>query len=69
MPMPLLWLTFSFKDAIDVLLVAVFLYYTYRILKSSGSKAIFVGLFTFVAIWVLVSQILEMRLMLSSIKL
>ena len=63
MPMPLLWLTFSFKDAIDVLLVAVFLYYTYRILKSSGSKAIFVGLFTFVAIWVLVSQILEMRLM------
>ncbi|MCI6154092.1 MAG: diadenylate cyclase CdaA [Bacteroidales bacterium] len=61
--MPLLWLTFSFKDAIDILLVAIFLFYTYRILKSSGSKALFIGLFTFVIIWVLVSQILKMRLM------
>lgn len=61
--MPLLWLTFSFKDAIDILLVAVFLYYIYQILRTSGSRQLFVGIFTFVALWILVSQVLRMRLM------
>lgn len=59
----LLWLSFTFLDAIDILLVSVFLYYTYSILKTSGSKAIFIGLFTFVAIWWLVSRVFEMHLM------
>lgn len=58
-----LWMHFSFKDAIDILLVALFLYYSYQILKSSGTKAIFIGIFTFLIIWWLVSQVFAMRLM------
>ncbi len=58
-----LWLTFSFKDCIDIFLVALFLYYIYQVLKRSGSKAIFLGVFTFLFIWILVSKILEMKLM------
>lgn len=58
-----LWMPFSFKDVIDIVLVAVFLFYTYQVLKSSGSKAIFLGIFTFLILWVLVSQLLEMKLM------
>ncbi|MBB6275668.1 diadenylate cyclase CdaA [Porphyromonas circumdentaria] len=58
-----LWMSFSFKDVIDIVLVALFLFYTYQILKSSGSKAIFLGIFTFLILWVLVSQLLEMKLM------
>lgn len=58
-----LWITFSIKDIVDIVLVAIFLFYTYQVLKSSGSKAIFLGIFTFLIVWVLVSQILEMKLM------
>lgn len=59
---PLMWLTFSFKDALDIFIVALFLYYTYQELKNNGSKAIFVGIFTFIFIWVLVTQVFAMRL-------
>ena len=31
-----MWMHFGIKDLIDVLLVAVFLYQTYKIMKSSG---------------------------------
>ena len=54
---------FGIKDLIDVLLVAVFLYQTYKIMKSSGTLAIFSGVVSFVIVWILVSQILEMRLL------
>lgn len=54
---------FGIKDAIDILLVAFFLYQTYRIMKASGTIAIFSGVVSFVAVWILVSQVLEMRLM------
>lgn len=61
--MMLLWLQFSFKDAVDIFLVAVSLYYIYHVLKSSGSKTLFMGIITFFLIWVLVSKILQMQLM------
>ncbi len=54
---------FSIKDAIDVLLVAFFMYKLYQLMKRSGTTAIFSGILAFFAIWVVVSQILEMRLM------
>lgn len=57
------WLQFSFKDAVDVLLLAIFLYYTYKTLRASGSKALFTGIMTFFALWILISRILEMQLM------
>ncbi|KGN70200.1 diadenylate cyclase CdaA [Porphyromonas sp. COT-239 OH1446] len=57
------WLQFSLKDAIDILLLAVFLYYTYTVLKASGSKAIFTGVIAFFGLWILISHILKMQLM------
>lgn len=54
---------FGIKDAIDILLVAFFLYKTYQLMKGSGTIAVFTGILSFIGIWILVSQILEMRLM------
>lgn len=54
---------FGVKDLIDVLLVAFFLYQTYKLMKSSGTLAIFSGVVSFIVVWILVSQVLEMRLM------
>lgn len=57
------WLPLTFKDVIDILILSIFLYYTYSILRNSGSKALFMGIMTFFITWVVVSQVLEMRLM------
>ncbi len=58
-----MWLPFSIKDAIDIVLVASFMYAVYYTFKSSGSKALFSGIMTFFLLWVLVSQILNLKLM------
>ncbi len=58
-----MWMHFGIKDLIDVLLVAYFLYQTYKLMKSSGTMAIFSGVVSFIIVWILVSQVLEMRLM------
>lgn len=58
-----MWMQFGIKDFIDVLLVAFFLYQTYKLMKSSGTLAIFSGVVSFIIVWILVSQVLEMRLM------
>ncbi|MDR2041620.1 MAG: diadenylate cyclase CdaA [Tannerella sp.] len=55
--------SFGIKDVIDILLVAYFLYQTYKLMKSSGTLVIFGGLVSVIVVWVLVSQVLEMRLM------
>ncbi len=54
---------FGLKDFIDVLLVASLLYYMYKLMKASGSINVFIGILVFVLIWLVVSQILEMRLL------
>jgi uncharacterized protein (TIGR00159 family) len=53
---------FSIKDAIDILLVAFFLYETYLLMKKTGTTTIFLGVLAFVVIWLLVSKVFEMRL-------
>ncbi|WP_280746669.1 diadenylate cyclase CdaA [Parabacteroides sp. PF5-9] len=58
-----MWLNFGIKDLIDILLVAFFLYQTYKLMKGSGTIAIFSGIVSFLVVWILVSQVLEMRLM------
>ena len=58
-----MWMHFGVKDLIDVLLVAFFLYQIYKLMNNSGALAIFSGVVSFLVIWILVSQILEMRLM------
>ena len=54
---------FGIKDTIDILLVALMLYYIYRLMKESRSLNVFIGIMVFVLIWLFVSQVLEMRLM------
>ena len=54
---------FNLKDLIDILLVAYFLYQTYRLMKDSGSINIFTGGLIFIGCWLVVSQVLEMRLL------
>lgn len=53
----------TLKDAIDILLVAFLLYKTYKLMKSSGSINVFTGILVFIIIWVIVSQVLQMRLL------
>ena len=54
---------FGIKDVIDIFLVALMLYYIYRLMKESRSLTVFYGLIVFVLIWLFVSQVLEMRLL------
>jgi uncharacterized protein (TIGR00159 family) len=56
-------MNFGIKDIIDILLVAFFLYETYLLMRKTGTTTIFLGVLSFIAIWILVSQIFEMRLM------
>ncbi|KAA6337617.1 hypothetical protein EZS27_014316 [termite gut metagenome] len=58
-----MFFNFSLKDVLDILLVAFLLYYTYKLMKHSGSLNIFIGIMIFILIWLFVSQILEMRLL------
>ncbi len=58
-----MFIDFGVKDFIDILLVALLLYYTYKLMKASGSINIFVGILVFILIWLVVSQVLEMRLL------
>ena len=51
---------FGIKDFIDILLVAFLLYYTYKLMKASGSINVFTGILVFILIWLVVSQVLEM---------
>ena len=53
----------SLKDILDILLVAFLLYKTYKLMKSSGSINIFIGILVFIVIWVIVSRVLQMRLL------
>jgi diadenylate cyclase len=58
-----MFIEFGLKDAIDILLVALMLYYIFKLMRSSGSLNIFFGVLIFIVIWILVSQVLEMRLL------
>ena len=57
------FLNFGVKDLVDILLVAYLLYQTYRLMKDSGSINIFIGILVFIGCWIIVSQVLEMRLL------
>ena len=54
---------FGIKDIVDIFLVALMLYYVYRLMKESRSLNVFIGIMVFIVIWLFVSQILEMRLL------
>lgn len=54
---------FGIKDIIDIILVATLLFYIYRMMKESGTINIFFGVLAFIVAWVIISEILDMRLM------
>lgn len=56
-------LDFGIKDVIDIFLVALMLYYIYRLMRESRSINVFVGIIVLILVWLLVSQVLEMRLL------
>ena len=54
---------FGIKDIIDIVLVALMLYYVYRLMKESRSLNVFMGILVFIVFWLVVSQVLEMKLL------
>lgn len=53
---------FGIKDALDIAIVALLLFYIYRIMKESGTINIFYGVLSFIVVWLIAAQILEMKL-------
>lgn len=54
---------FGIKDIIDIVLVALMLYYIYRLMKESRSLNVFMGILVFVVLWLVVSQVIGMKLL------
>ena len=54
---------FGIKDIVDIVLVALMLFYIYRLMKESRSLNVFMGILIFVVLWLVVSQVLEMKLL------
>ena len=55
-------ISFGIKDVIDILIIAVMLFYIYKMMKSSGTLSLFYGVLIFFVLWVLASEIFDMRL-------
>lgn len=55
-------LDFGIKDAFDIVIVALLLYYIYKLMKESGTINIFYGVMAFTVVWVIASELLDMRL-------
>lgn len=54
---------FGIKDMVDILLVAYILYQVYRLMRETGSINMFAGILVFIVFWLIVTQVLEMRLL------
>lgn len=48
---------FGFKDIIDILIVAIIFYETYKLLKRTGAVNVFWGIFAFIIIWVVLAYV------------
>jgi len=51
------------KDIIDIFLVAILLYQTFKLLKRTGGVNIFLGIMAFLTVWFLVSYVFKMELL------
>jgi len=56
-------LDFGIKDLIDVFLVAIILFSCYKVMKQSRSVNIFYGVLIFISFWIVISKVLEMKLL------
>lgn len=53
---------FGLKDILDIILVALLLYYIYRLMKESGTLNIFYGVMAFIIVWLVASEIFALKL-------
>ena len=53
---------FQIKYVVDILLVALILYYTFRLLRRSGAVNLFWGIMAFVLVWFLVKFVFQLDL-------
>jgi uncharacterized protein (TIGR00159 family) len=51
------------KDLLDIFLVAVILFSCYKLMKQSRSVNIFYGLIVFISFWIIISKVVEMKLL------
>ena len=58
----LLFITFNFWDAIDILIVAVLIYQLYKLVRGTAAVSIFVGMLLLYLLW-LVVRALDMQLL------
>lgn len=56
-------LDFNIINIIDIFLVALLLFYLYKMMKESSSLNLFVGILIFILVWMLVSQVFKMPLL------
>ena len=59
----MLFFEFGIKDIVDIVLVAIMLFYAYRLMKDSRSLNVFIGILVFIVLWLIVSQVLQMKLL------
>ncbi len=55
-------INFGVKDIVDILIIALLLFYIYKLMKNSGTLSLFYGVLVFFAIWVVASEIFAMKL-------
>lgn len=55
-------LDFGIKDLLDIFLLAILLYYIYRLMKESGTLSIFYGVMAFIIAWLIASEIFALKL-------
>lgn len=56
-------IAFGIKDVIDILLVAILLYETYRLMRNTGAVNIFAGVMVFVVLWFLIVRVFKLEMM------
>ena len=55
--------TLDIKDIIEILLTAIILFYFYKVMRETRSVRVFTGVLMFISFWIIISKILEMKLL------
>ena len=58
-----MFIDFTIMDFIDIFLVAMLLFYFYKLMKDTGTLNVFGGIIIFFISWIVVAKILHMRLL------
>lgn len=55
-------LSLGIKDIVDILIISLLLFYVYKMMKNSGTLSLFYGVLVFLVLWVLASEVFDLRL-------